>query len=288
MKITTILSIAVTAAVLTSCCCFEPEVSDATGTIIVREVTLAEFNSTMNGNTPDPRFSIAMFKFPGSVSSSGDLPNDSRFSNGMWTSATADYPARGLTSYYVFSTPPNKMLSGDFLAADVRSTLREADLRVRGKLYMLPANPALLSDDASTFANELRKFIASQQPPAGQTLCQMLDSKAIDFGTTVVADAIGYDSMYVKKSNGADTNIVYPTNWVTDSKGNLLPPIKSVDDVRTYEITLKPGDWFYYKAVNGMSFYVLVSNIQAGILPPYIDRITFKYAEAYGCPDCKK
>ena len=49
---------------------------------------------------------------------------------------------------------------------------------------------------------------------------------------------------------------------------------------------MRTGDWFFYRAVNGMSFFVVVTNIQRGTMPPFIQRMTIKFAESYGCENC--
>ena len=271
-----------------SCCCFEPALQEQDGTVIVREATLPEFNSTIVGSNPDPSFNIAMFKFPASVQSSGELPNDGRFANGTYTSIEANYPKRDLTSYYVFSSPPNSIMAGDFMVVDVDPTARVATMRVSGRLAKLPNNPAL-TDNAATFADEIRKYVASMTPTAGLTVCQMFEAQTVLYGTTTAVPGQSFDKMFVKTNSGADTNVVYPTNWPVDAAtGMLLPPIKESSDIGFYNITVNPGDWFYYKAKNGMAFFVVVTNIQSGILVPYINRVTFKFAEAYQCLDCKK
>jgi hypothetical protein len=287
MKTTFYASLTAISLLLTSCCCFEPAILDEDSPIIVREATLPEFNSRFIGNNPEPTFNIAMFKFPETSQSSGELPNDRRFQDGTWTNVVSDYPSRGLTSYYIFSSPPNSMISGDLMVVQANPQLQEAVLRVKGSLFKLPPNPAI-TDNATTFANEIRKFIASQTPPAGMTVCKMLASQVVKFGTTVPTSTRAYDTMYVRTNAGADTNVAYPNNWPTGANGILLPPIKNGSDINTYEITVKAGDWFFYTAANGGSFFVVFTNIQSGVLTPNIDRVTFKFAEAYQCIDCKK
>lgn len=287
MRAYTTVYLAAMTIFLTGCCCFEPAITDEDSPIIVREATLPEFNSRFNGNNPDPSFNISMFRFPSSYLSSGDLPNDNRFRNGPWTSSTTDYPLRGLSTFYLYSSPPNSLIDGDFMVVRVNPTLQEAVMRVKGSMFRLPGNP-LLTDNASTFANEIRKYVATQTPPTGTSVCQLLASQAVQYGVATPTSTRSYDTMFVKTNAGADTNVVYPGNWPRDSSGVLLPPVKGLSDISIYDINVRPGDWFYYKAANGMSFFVVVTNIQAGILTPNINRVTFKFAEAYQCLDCKK
>jgi hypothetical protein len=272
------------------CCCFEPIVSDENGPIIVREATISEFNTKFIGNNPDPSFNIAMYRFPGNVNSSGELPNDPRFANGQWTAQSVNWPARGLTSYYIFSSPPNSLMQGDFLAVDVDPTAspRRAVLRVRGRLYRLPNVPSLQTDDAFVFASEIRKFASTQNVPVGSSLCKELDALSLQYGTTTPTAIRSFDTMYVKTTAGADTNLSYPNQWLTKPDNTQYGPLKDAADINIYEVSFSPGDWFYYKAVNGSSFFVLITNIDNGVLDPFVNRVTFKFAEAYKCLDCKK
>ncbi|MBK6419301.1 MAG: hypothetical protein IPF79_08950 [Ignavibacteria bacterium] len=100
---------------LNACCCFQPEPVDPATLPIVREATIAVFNSDYAGNAPAPEFNIATFQFPSNDRSSGSLPNDSRFSTGSWAFREVDYPGKGLTTFYEFFTPPNALIAGDFL-----------------------------------------------------------------------------------------------------------------------------------------------------------------------------
>ncbi|MBU3679430.1 MAG: hypothetical protein FGM32_07475 [Candidatus Kapabacteria bacterium] len=274
---------------MVSCCCFEPVPVDPQSTPIVREATIAEFNSQFNGTSPAPSFNIATFKFPASTASSGDLPNDGRFLSGPWSFTQTNYPLRGLTTNYTFRSPSNSLLAGDIIVDTIMITPTDtvAMIRVRGSLHRLPPNPALRTDDAQVVVREIQQFYKTATPDAGKSICATLDARAVEYGTDTSSSQTDYTIDVVE--NGQPTSYSYPANWPTDSKGNMLPPIKQplTSDIGFYTLAMRLGDWFYYRAVNGMSFIVVVTNIQRGTMPPFIQRMTIKFAESYGCENCK-
>ncbi|MEY3387194.1 MAG: hypothetical protein RIR53_2005 [Bacteroidota bacterium] len=274
---------------LVSCCCFEPIPVDPQSTPIVREATIAEFNSQFNGTSPAPSFNIATFKFPASTSSSGDLPNDERFLGGPWSFSQSNYPLRGLTTNYTFRSPSNSLLAGDIIVDTIMISAADtvAMIRVRGSLHRLPPNSALRTDDAQVVVAEIERFYATATPDPGKSICATLDDQAIEYGTDTMSAQTDYT--IVVTDNGQPTALSFPTNWPTDSKGNPLPPIKQplTGDIGYYTLAMRTGDWFYYRAINGMSFIVVVTNIQRGTMPPFIQRMTIKFAESYGCENCQ-
>lgn len=273
---------------LVSCCCFEPVPVDPQTTPIVREATIAEFNSRFVGASPDPSFNIATFKFPASTASSGDLPNDDRFLKGPWSFVQDNYPARGLTTNYTFRSPSNSLLAGDIIVDTIIISPVDtvAMIRVRGSLFRLPPNPDLRTDDAQVVVAEIQDFYRTAQPDPGESICATLAGKAIIYGTDTTSSQTDYTIEVT--DGGQPTSYSYPANWPTDSKGNILPPIKQplTSDIGYYTLPMRIGDWFYYRAVNGMSFFVVVTNIQRGTMPPFIQRMTLKFAESYGCENC--
>ncbi len=275
-------------ALLSGCCCFEPVPVDPKTTPIVREATIAEFNSQFVGASPAPSFNIATFKFPASTASSGDLPNDDRFLKGPWSFSQTNYPLRGLIANYTFRSPSNSLLAGDIIVDTIIISQLDtvAMIRVRGSLFRLPPNPSLRTDDARVVVTEIQTFYASATPDPGKSICATLEAKAVPYGTDTLSPQTDYTIDVT--DNGRPTVWSYPANWPTDSKGNLLPPIKQplTADIGYYTLAMRLGDWFYYRAVNGMSFIVVVTNIQRGTMPPFIQRMTIKFAESYGCENC--
>lgn len=273
---------------LVSCCCFEPVPVDPKSTPIVREATIAEFNSQFVGTDPAPSFNIATFKFPASTASSGDLPNDDRFLKGPWTFTQTNYPLRGLTTNYLFRSPSNSLLAGDVIVDTIFISPLDtvAMIRVRGSLFRLPPNASLRTDDARVVVTEIEDFYRTATPDPGKSICATLDARAVKYGTDTMSAQTDYSITVT--DNGQPTTITYPASWPTDSRGNLLPPIKQplTADIGYYTLAMRTGDWFYYRAVNGMSFFVVVTNIQRGTMPPFIQRMTIKFAESYGCENC--
>jgi hypothetical protein len=160
-------------------------------------------------------------------------------------------------------------------------------IRVRGSLLRLPPNPALRTDDAQVVVSEIERFYATATPDPGKSICATLDDQAIKYGTDTMSAQTDYT--IVVTDAGQPTSLTYPSNWPTDSRGNLLPAIKQplTDDIGYYTLAMRLGDWFYYRAINGMSFIVVVTNIQRGTMPPFIQRMTIKFAESYGCENCQ-
>ncbi|MBK7413741.1 MAG: hypothetical protein IPI29_14425 [Ignavibacteria bacterium] len=275
---------------LNACCCFQPEPVDPATLPIVREATIAVFNSDYAGNAPAPEFNIATFQFPSNDRSSGSLPNDSRFSTGSWAFREVDYPGKGLTTFYEFFTPPNALIAGDFLVDSIfLGPSPVAIMRVRGKLLRMPANPNLLTDDANVFAKEISQYNDTASILSGSSVCDGLENTALLYGTSLNDPNLDDYTIRVEEG-GQTTGVSYPTNWPTDANGTLLPPIRKplTTDLGYYTVQFQEGDWFYYRATNGVSFFVLVTAIQQGTLPPLIRRVTFKFSESYGCYDCAK
>lgn len=271
-------------ACVTGCCVeLEPVTPETLPT--VREATIAVFNNGFNGGTPVPEFNLATFRFPSSEQTSGSLPNDNRFALGPWQFREENYPVRGATTLYSFSTPPNAMLAGDILVEDITlQPVPRARIRVRGRYLGLPPNPRIRTDNARVIAEEVRQ-VALQG--VGQISCRELESRAFQFGAPLPIQIPAAVSIVVEE-NGQPSAIQYPVTWPRDEQGRLLPVIRQpvTFDIGYYAVDVTLGDWFYYKAANGMPFIGVVTNIQAGTLPPFVRRLTIKFAELYGCHDC--
>ncbi len=262
--------------------CYTPETGAPVDTLI-REGTVAVFNS----DTSDSKFNIATFRFPASFASSGSLPNDSRFNQGPWQFTESEFPLPGYTTTYRFDQPPNSIQEGDFLVDTIlidninplNSIVR---LRMRGKFYRL--NQFIAFDAADSFNVWINR---KKNEVNANDLCIQYSEQATRYGET---------------NNGASFSIIathpdpllptytYPSPWpVAKNTGLILPPFKRnlSSDLDTYTTDLRLGEVFYYEAVNGVKFYVLVSNLRAGILPPQLLRATFKFSEAVNsCTTC--
>lgn len=289
MNRTTHILATLCAVSLTACCCYQPEPLEPTTLPIVREATLAEFDNRYNGNSPSPTFNIATFKFPSTERSSGDLPNDQRFEDGPFIVSNADYPVNGAITTARFQTPPNSMIAGDWVVD--RITLQPtpvAYVRVRGWLHRLPANPLLMTDDAGVFAREIAAYNDTMQTNPGRTVCETLYDRSLLYGTADVDNQVTAAQITVTESGAPSAQWSYPTSWPTRN-GSILPALRSpvINDVGYYTIQMRVGEWYFYRAVNGASFFVLVSAVREGELSPFVRRITFKFSESYQCYNCE-
>lgn len=287
MNTTNLLLAGLFAISLSGCCCYKPEVLVPDNLPIVREATIAEFDNRYVGNAPGPTFNVATFRFPASTQSSGDLPNDERFFEGPWELINANYPVRGAQTRVVFTTPPNALLAGDLIVDRIEQTpTLMAYVRVAGKLLRLPPNPDLLTDDAGVFAREIATLNDTLRVDPGATVCQTLDRRAVQYGSSI-ADPVAQRIQVEVTEGGQPAPWIYPTNWPTEDN-QLLPLLRSplLRDVGYYSVPMQVGEWYYYKAVNGASFFVLVTSIQDGLLAPFVERMTFKFSESYQCVNC--
>ena len=274
---------------LAGCCCFQPELIEPTTLPIVREATLAEFDNQYSGNAPSSKFNIATFKFPSTERSSGDLPNDQRFKDGPFVVVNGDYPVLGATTTARFQTPPNTMIAGDWVVD--RVTLQPtavASVRVRGRLHRLPANPSLMTDDAGVFAREIAAYNDTMQTNPGRTVCETLYDRSLLYGTQTIDAQAAAAQVLVTENGAPSAQWFYPTSWPTRN-GSILPAIRTpeINDVGYYTVEMRVGEWYFYRAVNGSSFFVLVTAVRQGELSPFVRRITFKFSESYQCYNCE-
>jgi hypothetical protein len=269
-------------ALISLASCYTPEPGDPTTTLI-REGTVAVFNS----DTADAKFNIATFRFPASFGSSGSLPNDSRFNQGPWQFTESEFPLPGYTTSYRFNQPPNAIQEGDFLIDtilidnfNVNNSL--VSLRMRGKFVRL--NQFVPFDDANAFED----WINTQKNLANASaLCEQYTQQAISYGETNNGASF---SIIATNPDPLQPTYTYPSPWpVSKGTGLTLPPFRKSlgGNLDTYTTDFRLGEVFYYEAVNGVKFYVLVANLRAGILPPQLLRATFKFSEANNsCTTC--
>ena len=277
-----ILSIIAFMALIALGGCYTPETGAPVDTLI-REGTVAVFNSDI----ADPKFNIATFRFPASFVSSGSLPNDSRFNQGPWQFTESEFPLPGYTTTYRFDQPPNSIQEGDFLIDTIlidnfnalNSVVR---LRMRGKFFRL--NEFVPFDDAKAFENWIDN---RKNANNANDLCIQYTEQAVRYGETNNGSSF---SIVATHPDPLLPTYTYPSPWpVAKNTGLILPPFKRTisGDLDTYTTDLRLGEVFYYEAVNGVKFYVLVSNLRAGILSPQLLRATFKFSEAVNsCTTC--
>ena len=277
---------------ISGCYTPEPLTPDATFPL-VREGTIAVFNTSVTGTNPvvhDPAFNIATFLFPATYGSSGSLPNDSRFLSGNWEWTESNFPLPDYVTTYSFTEPANSMQVGDFLVDSVSldaavPSNSKAILRLKGKFLRLAQIPAQQTEDAERFRN-LVISIGKDTVNNPMYKCTVMDSSATMYGDNTVTNLF---SIVANNPNGNPTTYTYPSNWPSAKQiGQFMPPFRklSFGDMTTKTAEFRLGEVFYYRAVNGTAFIVMISNIDQGVLYPNVKRVTFKYAEAFHCTYC--
>lgn len=273
--------------VLSSCDCPEFN-SGANVNPSVREATVTEFNpSTLADSTPVPSYSIANFRFPTSTSSSGDLPTDTRVSNGRFfilAERTFQANNRTYTAIRTTQSLPNDSLIGDMQVVSVNIPAtpgqpRTAVVRLWGGLASI--GKTFNSASATDFVNYLRGFL---NPPAPDPNAKWPDNWDSD-ATANKGGAI---------VNGVNQSNVNPpfTDIILDENGNnvtgivTIPPTLFDDVTLGYrDVTVTIGDVYYYTARNGSKFAILIEDISFGSLAPNLNRVTIKFADLNG-PTC--
>lgn len=254
----------------------------------VREATVTEFNpTTLPDSSPVPSYSIANFRFPTSTSSSGDLPTDTRVSNGrFFILAERTFPSnnRTYTALRTTQSLPNDSLIGDMQVVSVNippvpGQARTAVIRFWGGLANI--GKTFNSASATDFVNYLRGFLNPPAPDPNANWPSNWDSDATaNKGGAVVS--------------GVNQSSVLPpfTDIVLDENGNNVTGIVSIpptlfDDVTLgyRDITVTIGDVYYYTARNGSKFAILIEDISFGSLAPNLNRVTIKFADLNG-PTC--
>ncbi len=247
----------------------------------VREATITRFDPTWNvqTNEPTPEYSIHNFLFPNDVTSSGTLPNDLRVAGGksaLLTSETFTAPdpgnagAEGLfTVEFYTRNPGNDGLVGDIVVIGLNTTVVPAVARIRvfGSLALF--TDPLLSGSATDFVQYIEShdpeipIVAGSATPGGRSLA---------ISTTVI------DSIRVVDAQGRDVT------------GQVPPPQSLIDranlEFTAFEVDVRPGDVYYYRARNGVEFAVLIEDIFRASLPPNLRRMTIKFAELRSLQQC--
>jgi hypothetical protein len=269
-------------ALVTLASCYTPEPGDPTS-VLIREGTVAVFNSTLNA----PKFNIATFRFPASFGSSGSLPNDSRFNQGPWEFTESGFPIPNYTTTYRFDQPPNAIQEGDFLIDTIlidNFNVNNSVVRIRMRGKFLRLNQFVPFDDAKAFENWIN---AQKNVPNANALCEQYALQAISYGETNNGSSF---SIIATSLDPLQPTYTYPSSWpLSKGTGLPLPPFRRSfgGDLDTYTTDFRLGEVFYYEAVNGVKFYVLVANLREGILPPQLLRATFKFSEANNsCTTC--
>lgn len=263
---------------VTACCDCPLEPNDAPEyNCLVREGTITKFNPGLQEVTkgdstykvPVPEYSIHTFLFPSNDNSSGSLPNDDRFADSERILITS-VPFENNVPFYAAILdvyPNNPDLKGDILLVEANPESLTADLRFYGRLARLPKD--LNSDDASLF-------------------CEYIESNADDI-TSAKARASKYGmgipgaKFYTYNSNAIEVlnelgEIVTGQPGVPSPAGAVISALFNNIGQGAIDVTVEPGDVFYYRAANGKSFLMVITDISRGILPPLKKRLTFMFS----------
>ena len=153
---------------------------------------------------------------------------------------------------------------------------------MRGKFLRL--NEFIPFDDANAFETWINN---KKNELNANALCEQYTQQAISYGETNNGSSF---SIIATHPDPLLPTYTYPAPWPTaKNTGLILPPFKRsiAGNLDTYTSDLRLGEVFYYEAVNGVKFYVLVSNLRTGILSPQLLRATFKFSEAVNsCTTC--
>lgn len=246
----------------------------------VREATITKFNPSLEEPTPPDtvwtpvaEYSIHTFLFPADKSNSGLLTNDSRFEdNDQIIMAEKKFPdpngSGDLRAVIYDIFPFNSLMVGDLMVIDVTldadPLLSEAQLRLYGKLFRMPED--FTSENADLFCED---YISN------------LDEDAIS-AFRDASTQYGASLPNAAKHSYQESDIV-----VIDGNGETVqgvsPPVATANDLlaeardNAIDVTVSPGEVYYYKARNGQEFAVVIADISEGTFEPYKKRVTIMF-----------
>jgi hypothetical protein len=284
-RILSMIGLAALAIALASCGC--PELT--TGPIQdprVYNQTITEFNAGWNPpadpldptdpGTPVARFSISTFQFPANSSSSGNFPNDQRFSTGrgivLDTEPFKDN-GKSYTAQLVNRSPTNDQLQGDIMvvSVDLASNPRTARLRFSGNLYRFPST--LGTGSATAFIDYIKQNAHTEEQ------LQTLRGLAMPYGLNIATtNGAKLDTIVVDSLGREVTGIPIP--------GGTAAELTSSQVTTYYDVTVEIGEVYYYIAENGVEFAIHIEDIFEGSLAPNQRRVTIKFAALHGPQRC--
>ena len=242
----------------------------------VRDATITEFNPSLQEPVlpdtvwiPVPEYSIHTFLFPSDNSNSGMLTNDSRFEEEehiIMAQVTFENPLGGddLKAVIYDIYPFNSLMVGDIMVIDVDSLLNFAVLRLFGKVARMPED--FMSENADTFCEdyigELDEDNINSFGDAASTYGASLPNASVHFYNED-------DIVVIDKSGEIVTNVTAPVVVVSE----LLAEAQD----NAIDITVIPGQVYYYKARNSKEFAVVIADITEGTFEPNKKRVTIMF-----------
>lgn len=281
LKVLLIFALYSSFIILNSCECPLQE-TDIYQKCQVREATITRFSPTgslvqvtnPDGTKqivfqPDSLYSIHTFLFPFDKNLSGALVNDERFSKSS-SIPIVKRPFSDKRPYFlaIFDNyPPNNDLNGDILLYSVADNFQSAEIRVAGDIVLTALT--FNSENSQEFCELVDNLtkdtarIRSLKSSLSQFGINLLNSRVIDYNQSnlVVLDT----------GNQVVTGVTPPQNDIDEA----LKLVKN----RAVNITVKLGEVYLYRAINGKYFIFAITDIREGTLSPYKRRLTIMFSE---------
>lgn len=242
----------------------------------VREATITKFNPSLQEPIlpdtvwiPVPEYSIHTFLFPSDNSNSGMLTNDSRFEEDerlimAQESFLNPFGGDDLIAVIYDIYPFNSIMVGDMMVIGVDSLLSFAVLRLYGKVARMPED--FMSENADEFCED---YIGEFD----ENYINYLREAASSYGASLPnASTHSYNEdniTVIDKSGNTITNVTAPVDVVND----LLAEARD----KAIDITVVPGQVYYYKARNSKEFAVVIADITEGTFEPNKKRVTIMF-----------
>lgn len=255
----------------------------------IREATVTRFDPRLilqpdSSLVPVPTYSIHTFTFPNDNTSSGLLSNDTRYDQNSYTDqfivideGTFEVAGFVYTAKLVSFQPPNSLTVGDMMVIGLSldSVPSVAYLRFRGSLARFPND--FYSEDAFKFCDEYLKDYRDQ---VDEDYSRIAGRASLYGGSLPNAARTDYteDNIIVTDEFGYDVSALRKQDIPTDLRNRLL------NNQSAFSVDLKvmPGEVYYYKAINGKEFAVIIADIREGTFEPFLKRVTLKFSELKG------
>lgn len=221
-------------------------------------------------------YSIGTFIFPSSNAETGTIVNENFGASGfaglwdMYAAPRIDFSI-GSENYIAAidnKFPTNANMEGDIMVVSVDMTgSRSALLRFKGELALFPIS--IVNDDCSEFCNALESYRAGDAEYAG------IQSRLTKYGLGLsdqskVFETRKEDIVVFSRITGATTTI----QAAKDARDELLVE----DNTTAVDVLVRRGEVYYYRARNGKDFAVMITDINAGSLSPFKERVSIKYS----------
>jgi hypothetical protein len=281
LKVLLIFTLYSSFIILNSCECPLQE-TDIYQKCQVREATITRFSPTGNlvqvtnpdGTKqivfqPDSLYSIHTFLFPFDKNMSGALVNDERFSKSS-SIPIVKRPFSDKRPYFlaIFDNyPPNNDLNGDILLYSVADNFQSAEIRVAGDIVL--TGLMFNSENSQEFCKLVDNL--TKDTARIRSLKSSLSQFGINLPNSRVIDYNQSNLVVLDTGNQVVTGVTPPQNDIDEA----LKLVKN----RAVNITVKLGEVYLYRAINGKYFIFAITDIREGTLSPYKRRLTIMFSE---------